>query len=172
MPLGRVLGVLLDRHASAGPGQATVIHASDEEGTEECRLFWHSASVWRMERDNGGVLSDGRQEQEWRGQRRQPPHPTRPGHPAWHFQLVFPLRAHVFGRSGDDYFPSRVQPHEEGVLVELEGTEDDRRGHLVVDPAEGFIREASFLSGRRTLRLVDLRQGPLRGADSLFTVST
>lgn len=172
MPLGRVLGVLLDRHTSAEPGQATVIHESDEEGTEEFQLFWHSASVWRMERENGGILSDGRQEQEWRGQRRQTPHPTRPGHPAWHFQLVFPLRAHVFGRSGDDYFPSCVQPHDEGVLVQLQGTEDDRQGHLVVDPAGGFIREASFLSGRRTLRLVDLHQGPLRGADSLFTVST
>lgn len=172
MPLGRLVGLLLDRHASTVPGQATVVHESDEDGTEECLLFWHSASVWRMERGGGGVLSDGRLVQEWQGRRRLPPHPARPGHPAWHFQLVFPLRAHVFGRVGDDYFPSSVQPHDQGVLVALEGTEDDRRGHLLVDPAEGFIREASFLDGRRTLRLTELRQGPLEDADSLFAVTS
>lgn len=125
MPLGRVLGLLLDRHASTEPGQATVIHESDEEGVEESRLFWNNASVWRLERRGGGVVSDGLHEQEWRGRNRQPPHPTRQAHPAWHFQLVFPLRAHVFGRLGDDYFPSRVEAHDDGVLVALEGMQDD-----------------------------------------------
>lgn len=67
MPLGRVLGLLLDRHASTEPGQATVIHESDEEGVEESRLFWNNASVWRLERRGGGVVSDGLHEQEWRG---------------------------------------------------------------------------------------------------------
>ena len=170
MPLGRVLGLLLDRHASTEPGQATVVE-SDEEGVQEIRLFWNNASVWRLERQGGGVVSDGLHEQEWRGRNRQPPHPTRQTHPAWHFQLVFPLRAHVFGRLGDDYFPSGAEAHDEGVLVALEGTEDDRQGHLVVDSSSGFIREAAYLSGRHTLRLTDLQLGPLDGAESLFQVS-
>lgn len=171
MPLGRVLGLLLDRHTSTEAGQATVVHRLDDEGTDEHRIFWHHASVWRVEQGDHGMVCDGRQVQEWRGGKRHPPTPARPGHPAWHLQLVFPLRAHVFGRSGDDYFPSEVCSHDKGVLVRLEGTEDDRQGHLLVDPDQGFITEASFLGGRRTLHLLDLRRGPINAADTLFTIS-
>jgi hypothetical protein len=170
MPLGRVLGLLLDRHASTEPGQATLVHESDEDGVEQVRLFWHSASVWRMETQHGGVISDGVQVQEWQGSRRHPPRPARKSWPGWHFQLVFPLRAHVFGRLGDDYFPTQTRLHQDAVLVELAGMEDDRTGHLLVDRDDGFIREASFLGGRRTLRLDDLHQGPLDQDASFFSV--
>lgn len=171
MPLGRVLGLLMDRHTSMEAGQATVVHRHEDEGTDEYRLFWHHSSVWRVEQGDYGMVCDGSQVQEWRGRTRHPPTPARPGHPAWHLQLVFPLRAHVFGRLGDDYFPSDVCPHDQGVLVTLEGTEGDRQGHLVVDTDQGFIREASFLGGRRTLHLLDLRQGPLDAPDTLFAIS-
>lgn len=171
MPLGRVIGLLMDRHASTEAGRATVFYESDEESAEEVRLFWHSASVWRMEHRGGGLVSNGAQVQEWQGRQRRPPRPVREGWPDYYFQLVFPLRAHVWGRSGDDYFPSQTRRHHDGVLVTLNGTEDDRKGHLLVDPDSGFIREISFLSGRRTLRLADLQRGPLDGGASLFSIS-
>lgn len=171
MPLGRVLGLLLDRHTSTDAGRATVVHRHDDEGTEEFRVYWHHASVWRVEQGDYGMVSDGTQLQEWRGRSRQPPTPARQEHPAWQLQLVFPLRAPVFGRLGDDYFPAYARAHDKGVLVGLEGTEDDREGHLVVDPGSGFISEASFLSGRRTLRLLDLQVGPHDGPDSFFSIS-
>jgi hypothetical protein len=167
-PLGRVLGLLMDRHASTEAGRATLVHRHDDEGTNEYRLSWHHASVWRVEQGDHGMVCDGRRVQEWRGRKRHAPTAARPRHPAWHLQLVFPLRAHVFGRLGDDYFPSHVRSHDQGVLVTLQGTEDDRQGHLVVDTDQCFIREASFLNGRRTLHLRDLRQGPLDDPDTLF----
>jgi hypothetical protein len=145
------------------------VHESDEADREEVRVFWHNASVWRVERERGGVVSDGTHMQEWQGGHRSLPRAARRGHPDWFLQLVFPLRSPVLGRIGDDYFPAGTQAHERGALVELEGTEDDRRGHLVVD-AEGFIREASFLSGRWTLRLTEVAQGPLDDPDALFAV--
>jgi len=163
----------MDRHRSTEAGRATVLYESDEESAEEVRLFWHSASVWRMEQRGGGRVSDGTQVQEWRGRQRWPPHPVhREGGPDYWFQLVFPLRAHVWGRSGDDYFPSQTRRHPDGVLVTLNGMEDDREGHLLVDPDSGFIREISFLSGRRTLRLADLQRGPLDAGASPFSIST
>ncbi len=167
LPLGRVVGLLLDRHASTEPGRAVVVYESAEEGREEVRVFWHSASVWRVDRARTGAVSDGTQIQAWQGDRRLAPRPARPGHPDWFLQLVFPLRAPVLGRKGDDYFPSRTRAHESGVLVELEGTDDDRRGHLIVD-TDGFIQEASFLDVRWTLRLTQLAQGPLDDPASLF----
>lgn len=170
MALGRVLGLLLDRHASTEAGQATVVDQHDDEGTEESRIFWHSASVWRVEQGDRGMVSDGRQVQEWLGRKRQPATPARKGHAPWHLQLAFPLRAPVFGRLGDDYFPSDVRWHDDGVLVSLAGMEDDRQGHLVVDTDGGFISEASFLGGRRTLHLLHLRRGPLDAPDSLFSI--
>jgi len=145
------------------------VHESEEEGREEVQVFWRNASVWRVERRSGGVVSDGERMQDWQGIRRSASVPARPGHPHWFLQLAFPLRSPVLGRRGDDYLPTSAQPHRHGALVLLEGVEDDRRGHLVVD-AEGFIREASFLSGRRTLRLSRLAQGPLDDADALFAV--
>ncbi len=169
MPLGRVLGLLLDRHASVEPGRAMVVHQS-QQTTEEVRLFWHSTDVWRMERRDRGVVSDGAQVQSWRGRIRHPPHAARPGHPEWHFQLVFPLRAPVYGRVGDDYFPVEARSHEDGVLVALRGMDDDRQGHLLVDPESGFIREASYLGGRTTLRLTNLHRGPLSSTVALFCV--
>jgi hypothetical protein len=78
---------------------------------------------------------------------------VREGWPDYYFHLVFPLRAHVWGRTGDDYFPSDTRSHRDGVLVTLNGIEDNRERNLLVDPDNGFIREISFLSGRRTLRL-------------------
>jgi hypothetical protein len=55
--------------------------------------------------------------------------------------------------------------------VELQETEDERSGHLVVD-SDGFIREASFLDGRSTLRLEDLVAGPLDDASPLFSIDS
>lgn len=145
------------------------MHESHEEGRQEARVFWHNSSVWRVERRLGGVVSDGSHIQEWQGARRPPPYPARPGHPHWFLQLVFPLRSPVLGRRADDYFPARTRAHEQGALVELEGMADDRRGHLVVD-AEGFVREASFISGRWTLRLAELTRGPLDDPATLFAI--
>ncbi len=169
LPLGRVLGLLLDRHASTEPGRAVVVYESAEERREEVRVFWHSASVWRVERARTGAVSDGTRVQAWHGDRLLAPRPARPGHPDWFLQLVFPLRAAVLGRTGDDYFPSRTRAHENGVLVELEGTDDDRRGHLIVD-TDGFIHAAAFLDGRWALRLTELAQGPLDDPASLFAI--
>jgi len=145
------------------------VYESHDEDREVVRVFWHNTSVWRVERRLGGVISDGTRIQEWQGTRRPPPVPARPGYPHWFLQLVFPLRSPVLGRMGDDYFPARTRAHERGALVELEGMEDDRRGHLVVD-AEGFVREASFHSGRWTLRLMEVTHGPLDDPAALFAI--
>lgn len=161
---------MLDRHHSAEPGTAVVEHESGGVSSE-IRIWWHGPAVWRVEDERGVLVTDGVRVQEWQGSRRSAPRAVRPGHhgPAYFLQSVFPLRAAVLGRSGDDYFPARARRHEQGVLVELEGTEDDRRGHLVVD-ADGFLREVSLLAGETVLRLKDLVRGPLDDPARLFAV--
>lgn len=160
MPLGRVLGVLLDRHASTEPGSATLLHYGGDSDGERVGIFWGSASVWRVEQSGGGSVCDGSRIQEWHGRRRRRPIPARPGWPDWHLQLVFPLRAHIWGRMGDDYYPASTREHPHGVQVDLTGREDDRIGHIVVDPEHGFIRQMSLLGGRTRLELTDLQVGP------------
>ena len=169
LPLGRVLGLVLDRHESREAGSAVLVSDGDG-GPERVGLSWHSASVWRCELRGGGTVCDGTQVQEWQGAVRSPPHPARPGWPDWNLQLVFPLRAHVWGRMGDDYFPAGTRAHPEGVQVDLLGMEGARTGHLVVDPDSGFVREMSLLGGRRVLRLEELTQGPLPDRGARFVV--
>lgn len=141
-------------------GSALVLHV-DEAGAEvPCRVHWRSASVWRVQTRRGTIGSDGTVT--WSD--KDPPHPTRRGHPPWHLMPVFPLRAPVWGRMGDNYYPSSAVREAHGVRVGLTGTEDDRTGSVLVG-AEGFLLDVSFASGTRLqLRELDLRPQP----DNLF----
>lgn len=158
-PLGRLLGRVLDRSALPESGSAVVVHTGPG-GSEECRVHWRTASVWRVQTRRSLSASDGTTT--WGTDA---DHPTRQGWPPWHLQLVFPLRAPVWGRLGDDYYPAAVATEADGLRVHLDGTEDDRRGSLLVDSTHGFLREIRFSDGSRLeLRDVDLRPQP----DELF----
>lgn len=161
MPLGRVLGLLLARHTSSEAGSATLLHFRDGGEAKSIRLFWRSADTWRVEQAGAGSVSDGYHVQEWHGQERGRPTPARPGWPNYWLQLVFPLRGHFWGRIGDDYYPASTSEHPDGVRVDLAGIEDNRTGHLVVDPRQGFIRQMSLQDGRRRLELTNVQVGPL-----------
>lgn len=166
LALGQVVGALLDRHASIESGSARlVVHERGEEPSEH-ELYWRSADVWRVEGPRYRVVCDGIHvyEKPRRGPAERP-RTARLGHPAWELQLVFPLRAHVWGRMGDDYFMAAAAPEGDTLVrVGLLGTEDDRTGSLLVDMATGCVREADY-SGTR-LRLVDLDLRPQ--PDGLF----
>lgn len=86
-----------------------------------------------------------------------PPHPTRQGHAPWELIPVFPLRAPVWGRMADDYFPVSARSDARGIRLVLDGTEDDRSGELLVDD-HGFLLEVD-LDGSR-LELHDLVLSP------------
>jgi hypothetical protein len=150
---------------STESGTARLIHHARGEEPVEHRLYWRSADVWRLENSHGHSVCDGASiYATTHGRISSSPIESRRGWPAWHLQLVFPLRAHVWGRLGDDYYLVDAAEEDQLLRVTLAGTEDDRAGSLLVDPSAGYIHEADYNGNRLMLR--DLSAGPQR--DALF----
>jgi hypothetical protein len=157
--------MLLDRSSSTESGTARLIYDARGEEPVEHRLYWRSAEVWRFENSHGHCICDGASiYANIQGTAASGPVESRRGWPAWHLQLVFPLRAHVWGRLGDDCYLADAAEEGQLLRVTLAGTQDDRAGSLLVEPSTGYIHEADYNGNRLTLR--DLKTGPHR--DVLF----
>jgi hypothetical protein len=156
--LGRVVGQMLDRHASGEPGQAVLITQESDGIPDERRLYWLNADVWRIEQGSEWSVCDGTTVGSGEGTVLSESAPIRRGWPNYWLQLVFPLRGHFWGRMGDDYFMESARPLDGDAFVSLRGTEDDREGHLLVTD-EGFVRH--FATAYRSMSLIEVVHGPM-----------
>lgn len=128
---------------------------------------WRNASVWHLDLERLLVVSDGVVTQSWVDGDPKERTPTRAGHPAYELMTVFPLRAHVWGRIGDDFYPASCRRQGHDAVVTLAGTEDDRRGEMTVDVPRGFLRELVLSHERWTV--IDYAREPQE--DEWFTTT-
>jgi hypothetical protein len=160
---------MLDRHAPHSSGSAVLAFEQRGERAVESRLHWRSVDIWRVEKADAVIVSSGQQVFEWSGRQRPRARPARPGHPAWDLQMIFPLRAHIWGRQGDDYYMADTRETDlpNAVRVQLAGIEDGRTGWIDVDMTTGCIVAADYNGNRLWLHDYSEAFGPL--PDELFT---
>jgi hypothetical protein len=159
--LGLLIGLMLDRSNSPESGHAEIVLDGPDEDADHYRCWWRGPSVWRLDGTRESLFCDGSEVFSWRGSRATGRRKVRPGGEVpYAMQLCFPLRAHIWGRVGDDYAMDSVVPGDSTKLatIRLAGVDDDRSGLIDVDKSSGVLVNAEY--GDTQLRLENLQLAP------------
>lgn len=140
-PIGKVVGLLLDRHSSSKSGTAR-LRATVGGSVAESLVAFRGVDAWRIESESHVRLSTGSRVHEGRPGQPNTVTALRPSHPPLTIAALFPLRASVWGRASDDFSMQEANVGKSGVEVRLASNDGcARTGRLEIDANTGVIKK-------------------------------